>query len=476
MNLHQLTPLDLRVEAARPQPARPDAMARTRKRAPLLRPQDAYLSSFSLPVLPSASRENPLPRETVFRASDMSLHGHSRMVDVDMPQESTASAVPGKRRAPDAGATMRTGKRARLAPVSPDEDGTRAAPAHSAMTGLAHPGMPIAAAPGASTDTAPTAPRPLRRDDASSHAFRQVPRILPSPAASRPSAEAGLPDEFRHQLSDLLYRGISVAEVGEESVMLAMPAVAPRYGIKISTKKLMRARSPAAFTGTVLNQLLHDRCLWPAEYLVRHGAGFAAHHAGDAALVRSAALENCPRLLEALIHLGADILAPDPDGKFLLHDAVRAGLAEVTGLLSVPAGVDRLDDNGDTPLLLAVREGKGLDVCAALLRSGADPDCRDRNGHTALTHAVLRDDGELVAALLRANADPDLADDAGNAPLHLACARGNAQIALLLLARGCSTRQTDAHGRIALNLAIECGMEQEAYDLLRYFTPVEARQ
>ncbi|NPA12491.1 MAG: ankyrin repeat domain-containing protein, partial [Aquificae bacterium] len=83
---------------------------------------------------------------------------------------------------------------------------------------------------------------------------------------------------------------------------------------------------------------------------------------------------------------------------------------------------ERKDKNGFTILHLAVLEGS-TDVVSALLKAGANPNVKDREGKTPLHYAVinasdLRSNTAKIEVLLKAGADPNAQDKYGNTPLH----------------------------------------------------------
>jgi ankyrin repeat protein len=69
--------------------------------------------------------------------------------------------------------------------------------------------------------------------------------------------------------------------------------------------------------------------------------------------------------------------------------------------------VNALDQGGQTALILACQNPKASpDVVKALLAAGADVNLRSRNGYTALTWALARNNGEITRLLRRAGARP----------------------------------------------------------------------
>jgi ankyrin repeat protein len=103
-------------------------------------------------------------------------------------------------------------------------------------------------------------------------------------------------------------------------------------------------------------------------------------------------------LVERLLAAGA---LPDGAGGLTpLHHAVRDSLEMVEMLVAAGAKLETRDQDGRTPLHLAIDLRADLDVCRALLRHGADSNTRDGHGRTPLETA-LRDDFVEGVALLR---------------------------------------------------------------------------
>ena len=139
-------------------------------------------------------------------------------------------------------------------------------------------------------------------------------------------------------------------------------------------------------------------------------------------------------LLDA--HAGRTVLFPntsDAYGHTALHAAARANSPElIAALLDAGADIEALDNEGNTPLLLAAgysgRTGRNLPppafspaAVAALAEGGADLEARDRLGGSALHRAAVRGETATIEALLAAGADVDAAgrrrrDGAGPGP------------------------------------------------------------
>ncbi len=165
-----------------------------------------------------------------------------------------------------------------------------------------------------------------------------------------------------------------------------------------------------------------------------------------------------PGAITLLTQCGADPNRQDERGATPLHAVFRTvdtslnpklhALSPLNGgerydvmeaLLEAGADPKIRDRNGDTPLMLAIKEKpfRQLAQVRMLLRYDAEPDIRDAEGHTALTQTVSQpsidkscyfqsqETVDLMGALLGAGADPNLCDSAGNTPLiHATTATG----------------------------------------------------
>ena len=116
---------------------------------------------------------------------------------------------------------------------------------------------------------------------------------------------------------------------------------------------------------------------------------------------------------------------------------VRAGDTQaVVDQLSAGADPNAVrDEDGATPLHVAVRAGQP-EVVAALLARKADPQGRDHAGATPLHLAAAVGDIASINALLDAGADPNAYDgDAGRTPLRYAEEHGRPEAIAALQSR-----------------------------------------
>ena len=145
--------------------------------------------------------------------------------------------------------------------------------------------------------------------------------------------------------------------------------------------------------------------------------------------------------VETLVAAGADLnMRSAPAGCTPLHYAAVHGYSKIVAALLL-GGADKnaLDACGNTPVLLAAREGHCASV-ETLVAAGADVDrCTRRAGFfgwTALHIAALIGHGKIVSALLLNGADKDALNRHGQTPLMTAAGTGHLVVAETLVTAG----------------------------------------
>lgn len=131
--------------------------------------------------------------------------------------------------------------------------------------------------------------------------------------------------------------------------------------------------------------------------------------------------------------IGAEINVNIKDylGKTPLHVAAsRGNVKTILTLIRNGARIDAYDDEGNSPLMEALR-GKHENVVRLLIKKGA----MVTDGGHVLCKAVESDDIEYVEWLLKLNSgiDANTKDKDGKMPLYLAEARGNVEMVKLLM-------------------------------------------
>ncbi len=138
-------------------------------------------------------------------------------------------------------------------------------------------------------------------------------------------------------------------------------------------------------------------------------------------------------LAQVNLHIGggADLNAPDADGRTPLRCAIAGGHTEVTQAL-VTAGANVNTRSARlTPLYLAARAGQTL-VVDLLLANGADVNARDDISGTALHGAAGMGRRDIVQHLIEKGADVNAQTRAGLTPLAMAEAMGHPEVAEIL--------------------------------------------
>ncbi|GAB4341355.1 MAG: hypothetical protein Kow0099_17980 [Candidatus Abyssubacteria bacterium] len=96
-----------------------------------------------------------------------------------------------------------------------------------------------------------------------------------------------------------------------------------------------------------------------------------------------------------------------------------------------------------------------IEAVESALKSGIDPNVKDRRGRTALMIATNTGQYQMAKLLLNNGADPNVKNKQGVTPLMYAAQRGQTDIAKLLLAKGADVNARSDAGRTALSLAKE---------------------
>lgn len=177
---------------------------------------------------------------------------------------------------------------------------------------------------------------------------------------------------------------------------------------------------------------------------------------------RAGDLQSLQRLAAALDEdgTGASAVAAavrDANKRTALHFAAREGRTDVCqfliGQLGLP--VDPKDDDGETPLIHATRQGH-LQTAKYLLDHGADPSVASSLGATALHHAAGIGNTELMKLLLAKGVDVESESDAGT-PLVWAAGHGQQDAVKLLLQHNAKPNTENDDGVTALLSAVAAG-------------------
>jgi ankyrin repeat protein len=160
------------------------------------------------------------------------------------------------------------------------------------------------------------------------------------------------------------------------------------------------------------------------------------------------------KMVEVCLEKGIDPKIKDEVGRSGLMLAIRDGRSlEVAQLLQERgAPVDEPDAVGRTALHDAAGNG---DTSAArwLLDKGAKADRKDLQGRTPLHNAVMGGSRAITVMLLEAGVDANVRDNFQDTPLILACNKGTDEIARALVDKGADPLLKDQEGRTAAQRA-----------------------
>lgn len=141
-----------------------------------------------------------------------------------------------------------------------------------------------------------------------------------------------------------------------------------------------------------------------------------------------------------------------------LFETIRSGeLDKLRALLQGGADSNCSDEEGLTALMLAANIGK-LEMVEALIEAGANVNATDALGWTALMKAIFNYDmnrgfPEIVSVLIAAGAEFENQITYGTRPLMLAAGYGQAGVIDVLLAAGVDVMATNEGGFTARKMA-----------------------
>ena len=161
--------------------------------------------------------------------------------------------------------------------------------------------------------------------------------------------------------------------------------------------------------------------------------------------------------VEALSNIAARGINPDCrnwQNRTPLMEAARCKhLKVVQLLLRKGANVNAADYIGQRVLFHAMSVPRNGAVLRLLLKSGAQPDCRDRLGNTALITFAKDKLIENIREILKYKPRLNLANRGGDTALTNAAAWGSFRVLKLLIAAGANIQKRDGVGCTALDLA-----------------------
>ncbi len=139
-------------------------------------------------------------------------------------------------------------------------------------------------------------------------------------------------------------------------------------------------------------------------------------------------------VVKLLLREGANIFSKAVNGYTSLHEAAANSRLDVIDVLLQKDNslLEMVDNNGNTPLLEACFQSRGLHAVQHLVALGASYACSNRDGDTPL-HLAASESTATVSYLLDLGMDPSLTNSQGQTPVHSACSLQNADSAALLV-------------------------------------------
>ena len=197
---------------------------------------------------------------------------------------------------------------------------------------------------------------------------------------------------------------------------------------------LLRVAVPFGPAGAGARQDYMPNTIDVVRLLLEYGADINARNQDGRTALHLMAPEASTPLIQVMLDHGADVNAQIEFGETPLHKAASNPNPDVTRLLLANgAAVNAIDFHRYTPLHRSmspdehhwsIKRGDSyppsIEVIAELLRSGADPNARNRWNSTALHAAVINRNSprqnDIIELLLDYGADPGAVDNAGRTP------------------------------------------------------------
>ena len=146
------------------------------------------------------------------------------------------------------------------------------------------------------------------------------------------------------------------------------------------------------------------------------------------------------------------INSTDNDGWTMLHHCARFEANDCANyLIENGADINKKATNGDTALLIAIRE-KNTPLAIQLITIGADITCVNDQGKTFLHTTESR---EIAALLLKKGLHINALDKEDSTPISTAVEAGNRELVRLFLVHGADINIADRAGETPLHIAAE---------------------
>ncbi|KAJ4127978.1 hypothetical protein NW768_008261 [Fusarium equiseti] len=211
--------------------------------------------------------------------------------------------------------------------------------------------------------------------------------------------------------------------------------------------------------------------------LLKYGADVNAEAAHKARSLHFAVYKDNRAIVELLLDNGADVDVQMDTGRTALYVASWLGYTEIVdALLSKGAKATVSDESGWTPLFIACISGHKTIVQRLLDSDKSNINQGDNKyGYAPLIAAATWGHSEIASILIKAGANLDCTDNDGWTALHHASWKGHRQLITLLLEEGIDPNSQNQDGYTALHLAMTYSNESIIPELLAYRAKVDIR-
>jgi ankyrin repeat protein len=169
-------------------------------------------------------------------------------------------------------------------------------------------------------------------------------------------------------------------------------------------------------------------------------------------------------IVNLLLSWGAPIHARNSQGRSPYETALTISPAMVSTLLTKDR-IQMADDNGASPLHIAIREGAPLSTIRIIITQGARLSPVDSEGRCPLRLAVDRESWELAKLLTDAGADPFTTAGDGKTPAEIVITQGPGPVQAVFSGKAIGAR--DSSGNTILHYAARYGSPETIAVLLQ---------